>query len=245
MRIIIKIILIIFITSFFYLSVSNSNDKNLDLANSLFDEGKFVESVEEASKFDTLEAKVFCARTLATYGHFLVEGDEAVEIFMNARKYAEEALEIDPNSDSAHLEAAHTMGRYSQLIGIVTALKEGFAERIEFHLDEAIRLNPNNINAQIAKGSWHAEIVDKAGFMANILYGAKSDKAREHYLNALNIENNQIGILYEIAYGFFLLDSKNDLIMSKELLSKAINIEPKNYLDILYIKKINILLNEL
>ena len=81
--------------------------------------------------------------------------------------------------------------------------------------------------------------------MANILYGAKSDNAREHYLNALNIENNQIGILYEIAYGFFLLDSKNDLIMSKELLSKAINIEPKNYLDILYIKKINILLNEL
>ena len=26
--------------------------------------------------------------------------------------------------------------------------------------------------------------------MANILYGAKSDKAREHYLNALNIESD-------------------------------------------------------
>jgi len=245
MKIVIKFFSILCLIFFFYLSALYADNNHLDLANSLFDKGRFIESVNEASKFETLEAKVFCARTLATYGHFLLKGDEAIENFTTARSYAEEALKIDPSSDIAHVEAAHTMGRYSQLIGIVTALKEGFAERIEFHLDEAIKLNPENINAQIAKGSWHAEIVDKAGFMANILYGAKSEKAREHYLKALNIENNKIGVLYEIAYGFFLLNDKDDLIMSKELLLKALKIEPENHLDILYIKKINILLNEL
>ena len=245
MKILIKILSIFYLIFFFYLSILYADNDYLDFANSLFDEGRFIESVNEASKFETLEAKVFCARTLATYGHFLLEGDEAIENFMTARAYAEEALKIDPNSDKAHVEAAHTMGRYSQLIGIVTALKEGFAERIEVHLDEAIKLNSDNVNAQIAKGSWHAEIVDKAGFMANILYGAKSEKAREHYSNALNIENNQIGVLYEIAYGYFLLDDRDDLIKSKELLLKASKLEPKNYLDDLYMKKITSLLNKL
>jgi len=245
MKIVIKIFSIFYFILFCNQSVLNAEDHYLEIANSLYDEGKFIESVYEASKSETLEAKIFCARTLATYGHFLLKGDEAIETFMKARTYAEEALEIDPYSDAAHVEAAHTMGRYSQLIGIVTALKEGFAERIEFHLDEAIKLNSENVNAQIAKGSWHAEIVDKAGFMANILYGAKSDNAREHYSNALNIENNQIGVLYEIAYGYFLLDDKDDLIKSKELLLKALKLEPKNYVDSLYLEKINALLNDL
>ena len=86
------------------------------------------------------------------------------------------------------------MGRYSQLIGIVSALKEGYAEKISFHLDEAIKINPNNISAQISKGTWHAEIVDKAGFMANILYGATSDQARKHYESALSLDSDDIGL---------------------------------------------------
>ena len=237
MKIVIKIFSIFYFILFCNQSVLHAEDHYLEIANSLYDEGKFIESVYEASKSETLEAKIFCARTLATYGHFLLKGDEAIETFMKARTYAEEALEIDPYSDAAHVEAAHTMGRYSQLIGIVTALKEGFAERIEFHLDEAIKLNSENVNAQIAKGSWHAEIVDKAGFMANILYGATSDQARNHYEIALNLDGKNIGVLYEVSYGLFLLDAKEDIIKAKQLLLKAIESSPKNHLDKLYIKK--------
>ena len=178
---------------------------NLDQANDLFNEGKFLESVDLASKINTIDAKIFCARTLAIYGHFLLDGDAAIDMFMQARKYSEEAIDINPLNDAAHVEAAHSMGRYSQLIGVVTALKEGFAERIAYHLDEAIKINSENTNAQIAKGSWHAEIVDKAGFMANILYGATSKDARFHYQNAIKLNGDEIGVLYEVAYGYFLL----------------------------------------
>ena len=93
---------------------------------------------------------------------------------------------MDIYNDDAHVEVAHAMGRYSQLIGVLSALKQGYAEKIEFHLDEAIKLNPSNVSAQIAKGTWNAEIVNKAGFMAKFLYGATSDLAREHYKKALN-----------------------------------------------------------
>ena len=137
------------------------------------------------------------------------------------------------------------MGRYSQLIGIVSALKEGYAEKISFHLDEAIKINANNVSAQISKGTWHAEIVDKAGFMANILYGATSDQAREHYENALNLDKENIGFLFEISYGLYLLDSKEDRVKAKILLSKVIEAEPKNHLDELYIEKAKNLIKEL
>ena len=218
---------------------------DLDLANSLYNEGKFLEAVNIASKLNSIESKIFSARTLATYGHFLLKGEEAKEVFMEARIIAEEAVQMDDNNDEAHVEAAHSMGRYSQLIGVVTALKEGFAERIAFHLDTAITINSENVNALIAKGSWNAEIVDKAGFMANILYGATSDQARDHYNKALSIKGNEIGVLYEVAYGLSLLGKKKDIVMAKELLTSAMKIEPKNYLDSLYLNRIENLFNDL
>jgi len=237
------IIACISIFIFNFSAVIAGND--LDLANSLYNEGKFMEAVKVASKLNSIESKIFSARTLATYGHFLLKGDEAIEVFMEARMIAEEAVQMDKNNDEAHVEAAHSMGRYSQLIGVVTALKEGFAERIAFHLDTAITINPENVNAQLAKGSWNAEIVDKAGFMANILYGATSDQARDHYDNALNIKGNEIGVLYEVAYGLSLLGKKKDIAMAKELLILAMKIEPKNYLDSLYLNRIETLFNDL
>ena len=124
-------------------------------------------------------------------------------------------------------------------------MKEGYAEKISFHLDEAIKINPNNISAQISKGTWHAEIVDKAGFMANILYGATSDQARKHYESALSLDSDDIGYLYEISYGLSLLDYKKDRVKAKELLSKVIETEPKNHLDRLYIEKAKNLIKEL
>jgi tetratricopeptide (TPR) repeat protein len=206
-------------------------------ANNLFDQGKYIESVTIASKDSSIEAQIFCARTLAIYGHFLLKGEEAMNVFMEARKYAERAVEIDNNNDNAHVEAAHTMGRYSQFIGVVSALKEGYAEKISFHLDLAIKINSKNVSAQISKGSWHAEIVNKAGFMAKILYGATANQARDHYNNALNIDGDRIGVLFEVAYGLVLLDKKQDIFKAKGLLFKALETSPENHLDQLYLYK--------
>ena len=183
----IKIISYIIFIFTLFINLASSSDNNLKEANILFDNGKYLDSVNLASENLSIESYIFRARTLAIYGHFLLDGEEAMQVFKQAKELAFLALDIDNFDDNAHVEAAHTMGRYSQLIGIVSALKEGYAEKISFHLDEAIKINPNNVSAQISKGTWHAEIVDKAGFMANILYGATADQAREHYENALNL----------------------------------------------------------
>ena len=222
-----------------------ANGSELKEANILFNKGEYLESVNLASKNISIESYIFQARTLAIYGHFFLEEEEAIKVFKQASEFAFLALDMDSLNDNAHLEAAHTMGRYSQLIGIVSALKEGYAEKISFHLDEALKINPDNVSAQISKGTWHAEIVDKAGFMANILYGATSEQARNHYEIALNLDGENIGVLYEISYGLFLLDEKEDILRAKQLLTKAIKLSPINHLDKLYIQKAKNLIKEL
>ena len=244
-RIFITSILYPLILFLFLIKVVFSNDNIMKEANTLFDQGKYIESVDVASQNSSIESYIFRAKTLSIYGHFLLKGDEAINVFKEAKGYAENALEIDINNDEAHVEAAHAMGRYSQLIGVLSALKQGYAEKIEFHLDEAIKQNPKNISAQIAKGTWNAEIVNKAGFMANFLYGAKPKLAREHYKMALDLDSENIGIIYEVANGLILLDEMEDIAYAKNLLIKALDIMPVNHLDKMYLNKIKLLLENL
>jgi tetratricopeptide (TPR) repeat protein len=229
----------------FLIKVVFSDDNIIKEANALFDQGKYIESVDIASQSSSIESYIFRAKTLSIYGHFLLNGDEAINVFKKAKEYAESALEIDINNDEAHVEAAHAMGRHSQLIGVLSALKQGYAEKIEFHLDEAIKQNPKNVSAQIAKGTWNAEIVNKVGFMANFLYGAKPDLAREHYKKALNLDSKNIGIIYEIANGLVLLDEIQDLAYAKDLLLSALDIRAINHLEKMYLNKVQLLLEDL
>ena len=229
----------------FLIKVVFSDDNIMKEANALFDQGKYIESVDIASQSPSIESYIFRAKTLSIYGHFLLNGEEAINVFKEAKGYAENALEIDINNDEAHVEAAHAMGRHSQLIGILSALKQGYAEKIEFHLDEAIKQNPKNVSAQIAKGTWNAEIVNKVGFMANFLYGAKPELARDHYKKALNLDSKNIGIIYEVANGLVLLDEIEDIAYAKNLLLSALDISAINHLEKMYLNKVQLLLEGL
>ena len=151
----IKIISYIIFIFALFLKLAQSSDSNLKDANILYDKGKYLESVNLASEILSIESYIFRARTLAIYGHFLLDGEEAMQVFKKAKDFAFLALDIDNLDDNAHVEAAHTMGRYSQLIGIVRALKDGYAEKISFHLgspqslDCANRLLKMNIPIKI------------------------------------------------------------------------------------------------
>jgi len=238
-------ILYFFVSLIFVIKIAYSEENIMKRSNILFDEGKYMEAVDIASENSFIESYIFRAKTLSIYGHFLLKGEKAITVFKEARGYAEHALEMDIYNDDAHVEAAHAMGRYSQLIGVLSALKQGYAEKIEFHLDEAIKLNPSNVSAQIAKGTWNAEIVNKAGFMAKFLYGATSDLAREHYKKALNLDSNNIGVIYEAANGLILLDEIEDITHAKKLLINALGIKPINHLDKMYLNKVKALIDSL
>ena len=77
------------------------------------------------------------------------------------------------------------------------------------------------------------------------MYGATSDQARMHYEKALNLNKNEIGLLYEVAYGYYLLGKKQDNKKARSLLLKATEMSALNYIDELYLTRVKKLLDEL
>ena len=51
---------------------------------------------------------------------------------------------------------------------------------------------------------------------------------------ALKINNDQIGVLFEVARGFLLLESQEDIKFSKKLLIKLLSMKNFSHMDSLY-----------
>ena len=231
---------IILIYLFLFLLPTNSfSVDNLDKSRDLFLKGEYENAIEEVSKYDSAEAKILKSRILSIYTHFYLKDTEAEEKFLKSYNIAKAAIKMDPDNDNAYVEAAHALGRYGQKIGIMAAITKGIADRVKRYLDKALVINPNNILANLSKGIWHAEIINQAGKgLASAVYGAKVNKAVNHFKIVINHKNsNEIGVLYELAYGYSLLNEDLYLEESKTLIKKLLNNSPLSDMDKIYIKK--------
>jgi hypothetical protein len=83
----------IFIVLILSIKTVSSEENIMDESNILFDQGEYIEAVNLASKNLSIESFIFRANTLAIYGHFILEGEDALNVFKEARGYAEKALD--------------------------------------------------------------------------------------------------------------------------------------------------------
>jgi Tfp pilus assembly protein PilF len=98
---------------------------------------------------------------------------------------AKTALPAEANS---HYRHAFALGRYSQRISIVTALKNGFASKVRESLDQTLKLDSKHAEAHTALALYHAEIISKIGAMiGGMTYGAKAAEAEKHIQLALKL----------------------------------------------------------
>ena len=220
-------------------SFSSLSEDNLDKARNLFINGEYINAIKEASKYDSAEAKILESRILSIYTNFYLKDKVAEESFLKSYEIAKSAIKINPNNDNAYVEAAHSLGRYGQKIGIMAAITKGIADRVKKYLNRALEINPTNILANLSKGIWHAEIINQAGkTVAKAVYGAKVNNAIEHFEIVQNQkESKEIGILYELAYGYSLLNEDIYLDKSKTLIKELLDLPPISDMDTLYIKK--------
>ena len=219
-----------------YSSISNDN---LDEARNLFIDGKYKNAIKEASKYNYAEAKILESRILSIYTHFYLKDKIAEENFLKSYEIAKGAIKISPNNDNAYVEAAHSLGRYGQKIGIMAAITKGIADRVKRYLDKALEINSNNILANLSKGIWHAEIINQAGkTVAKAVYGARVNSAIIHFEKVKSHQNsNEIGVLYELAYGYSLLNEDIYLNQAKSIVEDLVEMDPLSDMDKIYIKK--------
>ena len=128
-----------------------------------------------------------------------------------------------PEDPEAHFQLAHAVGRYAQSISPMKALREGYAGRSRAAIEAALRLDPDMVHARVSLGSWHADVVARAGrFIARTAYGATRKAAIENYERALELAPDDKIVLAEAARGLLALDRREHRVRARELLSSAV-----------------------
>ena len=236
-----QLLLSVFFSVYSFIALSNDN---LDKARNFFLKGEYEKAMQEASTYNSADAKILHSRILSIYTHFYIKDHSSEEMFLKAYKIAKTAIEIAPENDEAQVEAAHALGRYGQKIGIMAAITKGVAERVRKYLNKALDINPNNILANLSKGIWHAEIINQAGrTLAGAVYGAKIEKAVYHFDKVETHRNsNEIGVLFELAYGYSLLNEGVYFKKSKVLIERLLKEKISSDMDSVYKKKALMLL---
>ncbi len=161
----------------------------------------------------------------ATY----LEPDEAAaqSCFQSAVKRAEAAIEVFPDDPNSYYFHAFNLGRYSQSISIVKALSQGLGGKIQSSLENAIYLQPDHADANIALGMYYAEVIDKVGKMlGKLTYGATADKALAHFEQALELTPTAPIANIEYGNGLYLLFGDERLDEVTDLYIKATELQP-------------------
>ena len=178
------------------------------------------------------------AKATAVYAT-LVEKKDAVKIklFQDAIKLAEQLIAAQPKNANAHYQYAYAAGRYSQLISIVKALKEGYGSKIKTALETTLSLEPKHADANTAFASYHAEIIDKIGAMiGKLTYGASKDTAIEYYEKAVKLNPASPVAHIEYANGLLMLYKDKEIDKATKLYQKAAKLKARDAMEALDIE---------
>jgi tetratricopeptide (TPR) repeat protein len=153
-----------------------------------FHHGDFKAAFDAGEKLGPIGASV-AVKAIGIHATHLVDSDaEKLKRFEQAAKLAEAAVKALPDDANSHYRLAFALGRYSQGLSIVKALKEGIATKVRSALDTALELAPKHAEAHTAMALYHAEIVNKIGAMiGGLTYGAKPAEAEKHIKAALKL----------------------------------------------------------
>ena len=199
-------------------------------ARAAFAEGRYREAADLAETVGNATGYALAAESLAVEGHYLagdeLAGDELAgdeqrpSLLQRAMHLAERAVRLAPEDPEAHFQLAHAMGCHAQSISPMKALREGYVGRSRAAIETALRLDPDMVHARLSLGSWHADMVARAGrFVARTAYGATRKAAIENYERALELAPDDKIVQAEVARGLLALGRREHRIQARELLS--------------------------
>lgn len=196
--------------------------QSMDDAMTAYTEGRFLEAVEIAEALGTSDGYALATKSLAIHGYYLAPEEEKQGIFERAMELGEMAVQADSANPEAHYQSAHALGRYSQTIGAMTALRRGYGGRIRDLLEATLARDSLHGEAHLALGGWHADIVDRAGrMMARITYGANRGEATTHFERAMELLPDSRLALLEYALRMPLLKGREGRELQREMMTRA------------------------
>lgn len=169
-----------------------------------FHHGDFKAAFEAGKALGPVGASV-AVKAIGIHATYLVDSDaEKLDRFQQGARLAEAAVKALPDEANSHYRLAFALGRYSQGLSVVKALKEGIAGKVRAALDVALELAPRHAEAHTAMAVYHAEVVNKIGAVIGALtYGARPAEAEKHIRTALTLTPDSP--ITHIEYGNVLL----------------------------------------
>lgn len=207
-------------------------DSGLQQAWRLFHSGEFQLAVTLADQLG-IEAHAVANKATGIYATYLEDDDKKqIDCFKTAIARAEKAIAAFPDDPNAHYFHAFNLGRYSQSISIVKALKQGIGGKIAQSLQTTLELQPKHAEAHTAMGMYHAEIIDKVGKMlGSVTYGASEKEAIRHFETALKLNPHSPIAHIEYGNGLYLLYGDRKLDEVTELFVKAAEMTPNDAME--------------
>jgi tetratricopeptide (TPR) repeat protein len=192
-----------------------------------FHRGEFQQAVEMADDHG-LEGHAVANKATGIYATYLESNQKRqIDLFKEAIRRAEEAIEAFPDDPNSHYFHAFNLGRYSQSISVIKALRQGVGGKILASLRKTLELEPDHAEAHTALGMYHAEVIDKVGkLLGGVTYGASESEALEHFRTALRLTPKSPIAHIEYGNGLYLLYGDKRLDEVSELSVKASEFDP-------------------
>lgn len=197
-----------------------------------FHAGRFAQAVDKADRCGWLGAT--CAnKATGIYATYLEDDKRRQQTcFQSAIDRAVQAIENLPQLANSHYFLAFNLGRLSQSMSVMDALRKGLGGKIHASLQKTLEIEPEHAEAHTALGMYHAEVINKVGKMiGSMTYGASADKALEHFQRALEINPESPIAHIEYGNGLYLLYGDKELDQVTELYVNASELAPRDAME--------------
>lgn len=166
-------------------------------------------------------------KATAMYATYLEDNDKTkLALFEQVAQRAQEQQQQEPKNPNAWYWQAYALGRYAQGLSVAKALAQGIGSKVKTAIDTTLKLAPKHADANIAAGSYHAEVIDKIGAMVGgLTYGANKDKGLAHFEAALKLNPESAIARIEYANGLVMLEGKKALAQAEKLYAEAAKCE--------------------
>jgi len=207
-------------------------NRQLQQAWRCFHRGDFFQAVQLSDECG-ISGHAAANKATGIYATYLEHNEKRrIECFRAAIRRAEQAIAALPDDPNSHYFHAFNLGRYSQAISVVTALKQGVGGKIAHSLKCALELQPDHAEAHTALGLYHAEIIDKVGRMiGSLTYGANEKEAIAHFETALRLTPLSPIAHIEYGNGLYLMFGESRLDEVTDLFVKAAEMTPRDAME--------------
>ena len=157
---------------------------------------------------------------------------QRLALFLEVAERAEQQIQNQTDNINAHYWRAYALSRYSQGISVAKALAQGLGTKIKSDLEKVIKTQPKHLDAHIALGSFHAEVIDKVGSLIGAMaYGANKDTGLNLFSQALKLNLESALGLVEYAHAMLMLEGEETINEANRLYQLAARAKPADAME--------------